>query len=57
MIVMGYVMHWLHTAKVDLELQQDYYNSLPEEIQQLLRCELVDQLPEDKVETYVNFKY
>lgn len=57
MIVMGYVMHWLHTAKVDLELQQDYYNSLPEEIQQLLRCEVVDQLQEDKVETYVNFKY
>ena len=57
MIVMGYVMHWLHTAKVDLTLQQDYYNSLPEEIQQLLRCEVVDQLPEDKVETYVNFKY
>ncbi|HEY9674232.1 MAG TPA: phytanoyl-CoA dioxygenase family protein [Waterburya sp.] len=57
MIVMGYVMHWLHTAKVDLALQQDYYNSLPEEIQQLLRCEVVEQLPEDKVETYVNFKY
>lgn len=57
MIVMGYVMHWLHTAKVDLALQQDYYNSLPEEIQQLLRCEMVDQLPEDKVETYVNFEY
>jgi ectoine hydroxylase-related dioxygenase (phytanoyl-CoA dioxygenase family) len=57
MIVMGYVMHWLHTAKVDLTLQQGYYNSLPEEIQQLLRCEVVDQLPEDKVETYVNFKY
>lgn len=57
MIVMGYVMHWLHTAKVDLTLQQDYYNSLPEEIQQLLRCEVVEQLPEDQVETYVNFKY
>lgn len=57
MIVMGYVMHWLHTAKVDLTLQQDCYNSLPEEIKQLLRCEVVEQLSEDKVETYVNFKY
>lgn len=57
MVVMGYVMHWLHTAKVDLTVQRDYYESLPEEIRELLRCQVVEQLPENKVETYVNFKY
>lgn len=57
MVVMGYVMHWLHTPKVDLTLPRDYYESLPEELQQMLRCEVVEQLPENKVETYVNFKY
>jgi ectoine hydroxylase-related dioxygenase (phytanoyl-CoA dioxygenase family) len=57
MIVMGYVMHWLHTPKVDLTLPQDYYNSLPEQTKQLLRCQVVDQLPQHSIETYVNFKY
>jgi|SRR6478672_978326 len=57
MIVMGYVMHWLHTPKVDLTLHREYYESLPQHLQQMLRCEVVEQLPENKVETYVNFKY
>ncbi|YAF98007.1 MAG: phytanoyl-CoA dioxygenase family protein [Nodularia sp. CChRGM 3473] len=57
MIVMGYAMHWLHTPKVDLTLPRDYYNSLPEEVRQMLRCEVVESLPQHKVETYVNFKY
>jgi hypothetical protein len=57
MVVMGYVMHWLHTWKVDLTVQQDYYESLPEQTRELLRCQVVEQLPENKVETYVNFKY
>jgi hypothetical protein len=57
MVVMGYVMHWLHTAKVDLTVPRDYYESLPEQMQQLLRCQVVDQLPEYKAETYINFKY
>lgn len=57
MIVMGYVMHWLHTSKVDLSVQRDYYESLPEQVQQLLRCQVVEQLPENRAETYVNFKY
>jgi hypothetical protein len=26
-------------------------------VQQLLRCQVVDQLPQDQIETYVNFKY
>jgi len=46
MVVMGYVMHWLHT-KVDLTLQRDYYESLPAQVQ-LLRCQVVDQLPKEK---------
>lgn len=57
MVVMGYAMHWLHTPKVDLTLPRDYYESLPEQVQQLLRCQVVDQLPQDQIETYVNFKY
>ena len=57
MIVMGYVMHWLHTAKVDLTLQRDYYESLPETLQDLLRCQVVEQLAENRTETYINFKY
>ena len=57
MVVMGYVMHWLHTPKVDLTIQRDYYENLPERTRQLLRCEVVEQLLENKVETYINFKY
>jgi ectoine hydroxylase-related dioxygenase (phytanoyl-CoA dioxygenase family) len=56
MVVMGYVMHWLHTPKVDLTLPRDYYESLPEATQKLLRCNVVDQLQE-KTETYVDFKF
>mgnify|MGYP002777216694 FL=1 len=57
MIVMGYVMHWLHTHKVDLTLPQDFYNSLSPQLQELLRCQIIDQLPEQATETYVNFQY
>jgi hypothetical protein len=57
MIVLGYVMHWLHTHKVDLTLEQGYYNKLSPEQQQLLRCQLVEQLPNSATETYVNFQY
>jgi ectoine hydroxylase-related dioxygenase (phytanoyl-CoA dioxygenase family) len=57
MIVMGYVMHWLHTPKVELELSRDYYEGLPEAVRKMLRCQVVDQLPQEKVETYVEFKY
>ncbi|QFS49147.1 phytanoyl-CoA dioxygenase family protein [Nostoc sphaeroides] len=57
MVVMGYAMHWLHTPKVDLTLQRDYYESLPENLRQMIRCQVVEQLPKEKVETYVNFKY
>jgi hypothetical protein len=57
MVVMGYVMHWLHTPKVELTLPRDYYETLPEAVQKRLRCEVVDQLPQEKTETYVEFKY
>jgi hypothetical protein len=57
MVVMGYVMHWLHTANVDLTVPRDYYDRLPKQTQQLLRCQVVDQLPREKIETYINFKY
>jgi len=57
MVVMGYVMHWLHTPKVDLTLPRDYYDRLPEALQKMLRCEVVEEVPREKGETYVNFKY
>jgi len=57
MIVMGYVMHWLHTPKVDLTLPRAFYESLPEEEQKILRCEVVEQLADRATETYVDFKY
>lgn len=57
MVVMGYVMHWLHTPKVDLTVPRDFYNSLPEAQQKLLRCNVVDSLPREKAETYVQFKF
>lgn len=57
MMVMGYVMHWLHTQKVDLTLPQAYYDSLPAKLQQLLRCEVIEQLPANAVETYIDFEY
>ncbi|HEY9826539.1 MAG TPA: phytanoyl-CoA dioxygenase family protein [Stenomitos sp.] len=57
MIVMGYVMHWLHTHIVDLTLPREYYQSLPTQLQQMLRCKIVDHLLESGVETYINFEY
>ncbi|HYE07402.1 MAG TPA: phytanoyl-CoA dioxygenase family protein [Planctomycetota bacterium] len=57
MVVMGYAMHWLHTPKVELEVPRAYYDSLPEATRALLRCRVVDRLAEDRVETYVDFKY
>ncbi|BAZ29921.1 phytanoyl-CoA dioxygenase [Cylindrospermum sp. NIES-4074] len=57
MVVMGYAMHWLHTPKVDLTLPRDYYESLPDQVKKMLRCQVVEELPQEKVETYINFKY
>lgn len=57
MVVMGYVMHWLHTPKVDVTIPRPYYDSLPESVQKLLRCNVVEELPQERKETYVEFKY
>lgn len=57
MVVMGYVMHWLHTPKVDLTVPRAYYESLPKKVQSLLRCEIVDSVSDTKGETYVDFKF
>ncbi len=56
MVVMGFVMHWLHTPQVDLRVPRDYYERLPEATRKLLRCEVVERL-EESAETYINFKY
>lgn len=56
MVVMGYVMHWLHTPQVELDVPRAYYESLPEKTRKMLRCRVVDEL-EEKTETYVNFKF
>jgi hypothetical protein len=57
MVVMGYVMHWLHTAKVDLEVPRSFHDSLPAETRALLRCKIVDRISEENAESYVDFKY
>lgn len=57
MVVMGYVMHWLHTPKVDVTVSQEYYQGLPVNLQKLLRCNVVEELPQEKTETYVDFKF
>ena len=57
MVVMGYVMHWLHTPNVDLKLPREYYDRLPEDVQKSLRCEVVQELPHEKSESYINFKF
>lgn len=57
MMVMGYVRNWLQTDHLDLLVPRTYYDSLPEATQSLLRCQVVEAVAQEKVETYVNFKY
>ena len=57
MVVMGWVMHWLHTPKVDLTIPRSFYEILSPAEQKLLRCEVVDSLPQERSETYVDFKF
>ncbi len=56
MVVMGYVMSWLHTSNVGLSVPRATYDSFSEEQKRLLRAEIVDKL-HFKSETYVEFKY
>ena len=57
MVVLGYVMHWLHTANVELRVPRSFYGSLPERRRRLLRCEVVDEVDLAGRETYVKFAY
>jgi hypothetical protein len=57
MVVMGYVMHWLRTAKVDLEVPRIFYDSLGGRERELLRCRVVENAGSDRAESYVDFKY
>jgi len=57
MVVMGYVMHWLRTLKVDLDVPRNVYDTLDRRIREMLRCRIVDSLPEEKAEAYVEFEY
>ena len=56
MVVMGYVMHWLHTSKVDLRVPRAEYERIPERARKLLRCEVTETL-DYRPESYVEFKY
>jgi ectoine hydroxylase-related dioxygenase (phytanoyl-CoA dioxygenase family) len=56
-VVLGYVMHWLHTPKVDLNVPRALYESWPAETQELLRCNVVDVVDADTPESYVDFAF
>lgn len=56
MVVLGYVRRWLHTADVRLSVPRQAYEALDGRLQQLLRCDVVEELVE-RPETYVHFKY
>jgi ectoine hydroxylase-related dioxygenase (phytanoyl-CoA dioxygenase family) len=57
MVVLGYVMRWLHTPKVELTVPRGAYAALPEHLRALLRCDVVESLPDAPVETYAEFEY
>lgn len=57
MVVMGYVMHWLRTLKVDLDVPRNFYDTLDPRLRAMLRCSIVESLPEEKAEAYVEFEY
>ncbi len=56
-IVLGYVMHWLRTPNVDLNVPRRLYETWPPEVQALLRCNVVDEVAEAAPETYVDFSF
>ena len=57
MVVMGYAMHWLYTPNVELTISRAYYESLPERIRKMLRCNVVEELPSEATEHYLEFKF
>jgi hypothetical protein len=57
MAVMGWVMPWLHTSKVEVKIPRRDHDALPAELRRRIRCEVVGELPDRTVETYVEFQY
>jgi hypothetical protein len=57
MVVLGYAMHWLRTPEVDLTVPRTLYERWPEQTRRLLRCTVVDELPDGVAETYVDFAF
>jgi hypothetical protein len=57
MVVMGFVMHWLHTPKVELTLPRAFHESLSDRERGRLRCDVVDTAFDKTCESYVEFKY
>ena len=58
MVVMGYVMEWLRTSKVELAVPRETYSSFSERAQRLLRCEVIECASNDNaVEDYLQFEY
>src|SRR5215210_8933387 len=44
MVVLGYAMHWLHTANVELNVPRQTYEGYDARLRELLRCNVVDAL-------------
>jgi ectoine hydroxylase-related dioxygenase (phytanoyl-CoA dioxygenase family) len=57
MVVMGYVRPWLYTPNVDLTVPRHVHDSLSTEARRLLRCRVVDDLPNEVTESYLRFAY
>jgi ectoine hydroxylase-related dioxygenase (phytanoyl-CoA dioxygenase family) len=57
MVVMGYVVNWLRTEHVSINVSREYYESLDSDTQKLLRCHIVDSVESHAAETYLRFKY
>jgi hypothetical protein len=57
MVVMGYVRAWMNTPNVSMSIPRAYLDSLPGHLRNRMRCEEIDEVVEDDVETYVNFKF
>lgn len=57
MVVMGYVRSWLYTPNLEMKVPRQYYESLPEHLQKMLRCEVVEAVADERTETYLEFKY
>jgi ectoine hydroxylase-related dioxygenase (phytanoyl-CoA dioxygenase family) len=57
LVVLGYVMHWLHTPNVELDVPRETYDGYAPRLRELLRCNVVDGIDEPRRETYVEFAF